>query len=159
MRQFNALLKQPELNALTVRNQETQAAQEIWVTIAPDNLAKFSHASSIKNQQLTIFADNNAVAAKIKLFIPNLLIKLNSELFNLQKKALNLNNQILNSEKQVHEVTSIRVKVQVKSAPQTKPKAIKKLSAQAATDLNQLAEKLAGTALGDALARLATKAD
>lgn len=159
MRQFNALLKQPELNALTLRNQETQAAQEIWATIAPDNLATFSHASSIKNQQLTIFADNNAVAAKIKLFIPSLLIKLNEELFDQQNKVLNHNHQVLNREKPVHEVTSIRVKVQVKSTPQAKPKVIKKLSAQAATDLNLLAEKLAGTALGDALARLATKAD
>ncbi len=145
MRQFNTLLTQPELNALNAHNKETQVAQEIWATIAPDNLAKFSHAGSIKNQQLTIFADNNAVAAKIKLFIPSLLIK--------------LENQVLNSEKQVHEVTSIRVKVQVKSTPQIKPKVIKKLSAQAATDLNLLAKKLAGTALGDALARLATKAD
>ncbi len=145
MRQFNSLLTQPELNALNAYSKETQVAQEIWTTIAPDNLAKFSHASSIKNQQLTIFADNNAVAAKIKLFIPSLLIK--------------LENQVLNSEKQVHEVTSIRVKVQVKSTPQIKPKVIKKLSAQAATDLNLLAKKLAGTALGDALARLATKAD
>lgn len=152
MRQFNTLLKQPELNALTARNKETQVAKEIWAMIAPDNLAKFSHAGSIKNQQLTIFADNNAVAAKIKLFTPSLLIKLKSEVFNQENKELN-------SENQVHEVTSIRVKVQVKSTPQTKPKVIKKLSAQAATDLNQLAEKLAGTALGDALARLATKAD
>ncbi len=143
MRQFNTLLKQPELAALGACSldahiKEAQAAQKIWGMIAPDNLAQLSHASSIKNQQLTIFADNNAVAAKIKLFIPSLLIKL---------------------EKQECEVTSIRVKVQVKSTPQIKSKAIKKLSAKAAIDLNLLAKKLSGTALGDALARLATKAD
>lgn len=138
MRQFNSLLKQPEFIALNAHSKETQAAQNIWEAIAPDNLAKFSHASSIKNKQFTIFADNNTVAAKIKLFIPSLLIKL---------------------EKQGCEVTAIRVKVQVKSTSQTKPKAIKKLSAQAATDLHLLAEKLSGTPLGEALARLATKAD
>lgn len=138
MRQFNTLLKQPEFTALNAHNKETETAQKIWMAIAPDNLAQLSHATSIKNQQFTIFASSNAVAAKIKLFIPSLLIKL---------------------EKQECEVTSIRVKVQVKSTPKIKPKAIKKLSAQAASDLHQLAEKLAGTALGDVLARLATKAD
>ena len=138
MRQFNTLLKQPELLALNAHNKELEAAQIIWMAIAPDNLAQFSQATSIKNQQFTIFANSNAVAAKIKLFIPSLLIKL---------------------EKQECEVTSIRVKVQVKSTPQVKPKPIKKLSTQAASDLNKLAEKLSGTALGDALARLATKAD
>ena len=137
MRQINSLLDQPELNALNVRNLEAQAAQKIWVAIAPDNLAIFSHASSIKNKQFFLFADNNAVAAKIKLFIPSLLIKL---------------------EKQGCEVTSIQVKVQVKSTPITKEKHIKKLSSHAANELNLLSKKLSGTPLGEALARLATKA-
>lgn len=137
MRQFNSLLKQPELIALNARNLEAQAAQEIWKAVAPDNLAQFSHASSIKNKQFNLFADNNAVAAKIKLFIPSLLIKL---------------------ENQGCEVTSIQVKVQVKSTPPVKTKRIKKLSLHAATELNQLSKKLSGTPLGDALARLATKA-
>lgn len=136
MQRFNALLNQPELVAINARNKETQIAQNIWGAIAPDNLAEFSHASSIKNKQITIFADNNAVAAKIKLFIPSLLIKL---------------------EKQGCEVTSILVKVQVKSAFTPKPKAIKKLSPVAATSVRTLAKKLSGTALGEALARLATK--
>jgi hypothetical protein len=137
MRQFNFLLKQPELTALNARNLEAQAAQEIWKAVAPDNLAQFSHATSIKNKQFNLFADNNAVAAKIKLFIPSLLIKL---------------------ENQGCEVTLIQVKVQVKSTPPAKAKRIKKLSSHAATELNQLSEKLSGTPLGEALARLATKA-
>lgn len=138
MQRFNALLNQPELTMLKARTQETQTAQKIWEAIAPDNLAQFSHASSIKNQQFTVIANNNAVAAKIKLFIPSLLIKL---------------------EKQGCEVTAIRVKVQVKSTPPTKTKTIKKLSTHAASNLNQLAEKISGTTLGDALARLAKKAN
>ena len=144
MRQFNSLLKQPELlarpelAAFNAHSKEAHAAQEIWLATAPENLAQFSHAYSTKNKQLSVFADNNAVAAKIKLFIPSLLIKL---------------------EKQGCEVTSIRVKVQVKSTPQAKPKAVKKLSAKAASELKQLACKLSGTALGDKLAKLARKAD
>jgi hypothetical protein len=138
MQRFNTLLNQPELGALKERTRDIQVAQKIWEVIAPENLAKFSHASSIKNGQFTVIADNNAVAAKIKLFIPSLLIKL---------------------EKQECEVTAIRLKVQVKSTPPAKQKTIKKLSSQAAKNLNLLAEKISGTTLGDALARLAKKAD
>ena len=129
MQRFNALLKQPELAALNERTQQNQAVQKIWEAIAPDNLAKYSHAGSIKNQQLTVYANNNAVAAKIKLLIPSLLIKL---------------------EKQ---------ECEVKSTPQPKPKTPKKLSPLAAKQLKQLGEKLSGTALGDALIKLAKSAD
>lgn len=133
MQRFNTLLKQPELNALTTRNLQTQAAQKIWEAIAPDNLAQFSHAGSIKNQQFTVFADNSVVAAKIKLLIPSLLIKL---------------------QKQECEVTAIRVKVQVKSTPPVKQKPLKKLSPVAVSQLKRLGKKLSGTALGDALDKL-----
>lgn len=138
MLRFNALLNNPGLTALDAHAKEAQSAQKIWVEIAPDNLAQLSHATSIKNQQFTIFANNNAVAAKIKLFMPSLLIK-------LQKLGC--------------EVTAIRVKVQVKSSPQAKPKVIKKISAKAGLELKQLANKLAGSPLGDALIKLASKAD
>ncbi len=136
MQRFNTLLAQTELRTLNVRNKENEVAQKIWEAIAPDNLAQYSRAGSIKNKQFTVFAVNNAVAAKIKLFIPSLLIQL---------------------EKQECEVTAIRVKVQVKSTPTPKPKAIRKLSNNAANSLNELAEKISGTPLADALARLAKK--
>lgn len=138
MQRFNTLLNKPELNALSVHNQQTQVAQKLWEAIAPDNLAQFSQASSIKNQQFTIHANNNAVAAKIKLLSPNLLLKL---------------------QKQGCEVTSIRVKVQVKSSPLPRQKHLKKLSPVAAAHLQLLSEKLSGTALGEALIKLAKNAD
>lgn len=136
MRQFNTLLKQAELLALNAHIKEAAAAQAIWAIIVPENLVQFSHARSIKNKQLMVHADNNAVAAKIKLLIPSLLIQL---------------------KKQGCEVTAIQVKVQVKSSPTTPLKPSKNLSAHAAVALNQLANKLTGTPLGEALARLATK--
>lgn len=136
MRQFNALLHQPEFSALKAHSQEALAAQALWLSIAPKSLVPFCHASTIKNQQLSVNADNNAVAAKIKLLLPSLLIQL---------------------EKQGCEVTAIRVKVQVKSTQQVKTKAIKRLSKTAANKIQHLAEKLDGTPLGDALARLAEK--
>jgi hypothetical protein len=137
MQRFNSLLNQPELSALQDRSRDTQIAQQIWEAVAPENLAQFSHASSIKNGLFTIIAHNNTVAAKIKLFIPSLLIQL---------------------EKQECEVTAIRLKVQVKSTPPAKQKTLKKLSPAAAKNLNALAEKISGTTLGNALARLAKKA-
>lgn len=138
MQRFNTLLKLSELNVLNTRTQETQAAQRLWAAIAPENLAKFSRAISIKNKQLNVYADNSVVAAKIKLLLPSLLIQL---------------------QKQECEVTAIRVKVQVKSSPQPKPKTLRKLSPAAADSLKELSEKLAGTALGDALHKLCENAD
>jgi len=138
MQRFNTILKQPELNMLNARNKQTQAAQKIWEAIAPDNLAKFSHADSIKGQQFTVFADNSVVAAKIKLLTPSLLIQL---------------------EKQECEVTSIRVKVQVKSSPLPKAKPSKKLSPIAVEQLKQLSKKLSGTTLGEALNKLIKNAN
>jgi len=137
MQRFNSLLAHPTLSALKAHKQVAEFAHNIWQQIAPENLAALSHATQIKNQQLTISAINNAVAAKIKLFVPSLLIQ-------LQNRG--------------YEVTAIRVKVQVKSTPEVKPKVIKKLSSKAAEHLNTLADNLTGTELGDALAKLAQKA-
>jgi hypothetical protein len=133
MQRFNTLLKQPELIELNKRTLESQAAQKLWVEIAPDNMAQFSHISSIKNNQFTVYANNNAVAAKIKLLIPSLLIKL---------------------EKQGYEVTAIRVKVQAKSSPIPVPKFTKSLSTEAIHQLQKLEVKLSGTSLGESLAKL-----
>jgi hypothetical protein len=138
MQRFNSLLKHPELNALNTRSQQTQAAQKIWEAIAPAEVTKLSHASSIKNQQFTVYADNSVVAAKIKLLLPSLLIKL---------------------QKQECEVTAIRVKVQVKSTPQVKATTPRKLSTIAAQRLKALGHKLAGTPLGDALNKLSKNAE
>jgi len=137
MQRFNSLLAHPTLSALNTHNQEADFAHNIWQQIAPENLATLSRGVHIRNQQLTISTSNNAVAAKIKLFVPSLLIQ-------LQNRG--------------YEVTAIRLKVQVKSTPQAKQKAIKKLSSKAAEHLNLLADSLTGTELGDALAKLAQKA-
>lgn len=133
MQRFNSLLKHAELSGLQTRSSETQAAQKIWEAIAPAEVTKFSHASSIKNQQFTVFADNSVVAAKIKLLLPSLLIQL---------------------QKQVREVTAIRVKVQAKSSPLPVPKFTKSLSTEAIHQLQKLEVKLSGTSLGESLTKL-----
>ncbi|MBM3350324.1 MAG: DUF721 domain-containing protein [Betaproteobacteria bacterium] len=133
MQRLNSLLSQPELSALNAYNERHQVAQKIWEAIAPSHLAQYSHASEIKKQQLTVYASNNAVAAKIKLVTPSLLI-------NLENRGC--------------EVTSIQVKVQVKSAPRIRPKELKCLSPVAAKQIQTLGEQLAGTPLGDILNRM-----
>lgn len=136
MRQFNALFNQPEFTALSAHSKKVAAAQQLWLAIAPAQIVPYCHASQIENKQLLLRADNNAVAAKIKLLIPSLLIQL---------------------EKQGSEVTAIQVKVQVKSSPQERVKAIKTISKHSAASIEELAKKLDGTPLGQSLARLATR--
>ncbi|TFW70358.1 DUF721 domain-containing protein [Methylotenera oryzisoli] len=138
MQRFNTLLKQPELNELNQRTLEAQASQKLWAEIAPDGMANYSHISGIKNKQFTVYANNNAVAAKIKLLIPSLLIKL---------------------EKQGYEVTAIRIKVQAKSNPLPTPKSTKSLSSEAISQLQKLELRLSGTTLGDSLTKLLKNAN
>jgi hypothetical protein len=133
MQRFNTLLTQPELNELNQRTLEAQTSQKLWAEIAPDGLANHSHISSIKNKQFTVYANNNAVAAKIKL-----LIQL---------------------EKQGYEVTAIRIKVQAKSNPLPTPKSTKSLSSEAVSQLQKLELQLSGTTLGDSLSRLLKNAN
>ena len=151
MRHINSLFQQSELPIIDAHQKQVEVAQRIWLAIAPGNLIKFSHASGIKNQQLTIYSDNNAVAAKIKLLMPGLLANLKAQASTIAKQQIVSGNQTL-------EVTLIRVKVQVKSSQPITSKTIKKLSPQAAKNLDQLAKKLPGTPLGDALMRLAKRA-
>lgn len=136
MRQFNALFNQAELNVLSEHAKKAAVAQQLWLSIAPAPMVRYCHASSLENKQLSLRADNNAVAAKIKLLIPSLLIRL---------------------EKQGSEVTAIQVKVQVKSSPQAKVKVLKTLSKNSAASIDELAKKLKGTPLGASLAKLATR--
>jgi hypothetical protein len=137
MRRFNVLFKEnPELAALLGQADSLTASQKIWNTILPDALKPFTQAGSVKHKRLTVYADNGAVAAKIKLLLPSLLTK-------LQKQGL--------------EVTSIRVEMQVKSSPRKSVKPVRSISPEAASNLRKLADKLSGSALGEALAKLSRR--
>ena len=137
MRRFNALFKEnPELVALVGQADSLTASQKIWNTILPDALKPFTQAGSVKHKRLTVYADNGAVAAKIKLLLPSLLTK-------LQKQGL--------------EVTSIRVEMQVKSSPRKSVKPVRNISPKAACSLSKLADELSGSALGEALAKLSRR--
>lgn len=135
MRRLNALFKDnAQLTALADAASKFTGLQKIWEGIIPENLRPFTRAGGIKHRRLTVFADNGAVAAKLKLLSPNLLK-------NLQNKGL--------------EVTSIRVEVQVQSKRRARPEEARTLSGKAAGTLSQLAEKLPDSPLKEALRRLA----
>jgi hypothetical protein len=135
MRRINALFNDnADLAALSSQADHLTASQKTWEAVAPDSLKQFTQAGGVKHKRLTVYADNGAVAAKIKMLLPSLLSK-------LQKQGL--------------EVTSIRVVVQVKSGPEKPAKTLRNLSPQAASSLEKLAVELNGSALGEALSRLA----
>ena len=137
MRRFNALFKEtPELAALLGQADSVAASQTIWNTVLPDTLKPFTRAGSVKQGRLTVYADNGAVAAKIKLLSPGLLTK-------LQNQGL--------------EVTAILVEMQVKSSPRKPTKPVRNISPQAASRLGKLANELSGSALGEALSKLSRR--
>lgn len=137
MRRINALFKDnAELAALSGQADSLAVSQKIWQTVVPDPLNNFTQAGGIKHKRLTVYADNGAIAAKIKLLLPSLLKK-------LQKQGL--------------EVTSIRVEVQVKSSSRKHEKTPRSISPLASSSLEKMAEQLHGSALGEALARLARR--
>jgi hypothetical protein len=134
MRRFSALFREnAELKTLSGVADSLTVSQNLWAAIVPEALRPFTQAGAVKQQRLTVYADNGAVAAKTKLLLPSLLPQ-------LQKLGL--------------EVTSIRVEVQVKSSPRKPPRPRRNISPQSAARLNALAEELSGSELGEALKRL-----
>ncbi|MCB5186239.1 DUF721 domain-containing protein [Methylobacillus gramineus] len=125
-----------ELAALSEQAEKLTLSQQQWNAIVPAPLKPYTQAGSVSHKRLTVYADNGAVAAKIKLLLPSLMV-------GLQKQGL--------------EVTSIRVEVQVKSSPAKASKKLRVISPVAAASLEKLAGELKGSALGDAIARLSRR--
>ena len=137
MRRIRALFKENNyLQSLISHAGDLTALQSIWAAVVPQPLREFTQAAGLKHRRITVFAENGAVAAKLKLLAPTLLK-------NLQIKGV--------------EVTSIRVEVQVKSIARRSPKAPRHLSNQAANSLSGFAESLPDSPLRSALEKLAQK--
>lgn len=146
MRKINTLFNDDiQFSALAKNVQTHQNLQQLWHAVAPKILSQASFASSLTNGQLTVYTDSAIIASKIKLTQASLLTLLQ----NLQK-----NNPLFRECK----VTAITVKVQVKSHPKPAIKTPRKLSANAATSLKQLAQDLGDSPLALKLNSLASKA-
>lgn len=136
MQKINTLLStQPSICSLVEQASALTALQQTWHAIAPENLLPYTQAGNVQHKRLTVYADNGAVAAKIKLLLPTLLSK-------LQKQGV--------------EVTSIRVQVQVQSIASKPIRSPRVVSENGAINLIALSKQLAGSQLGEILEKIAS---
>ena len=110
--------------------------QKVWNDSVPEQLKSASHAGNVEHKRLTVYVENGAVAAKLKLLLPSILTK-------LQKQGL--------------AISSIRVQVQVKVQAEKTTKPNRTLSESAAKEIDALANQVEGTALGEVLKRLSKR--
>lgn len=133
-----------QLSALTEQLHAKTRIHQFWQSAAPAELANLSTAYSLEDTVLYVAAHQTLVASKIKMLQASLL------------KALE-NSQRNNPQFSQCKVTAIKVKVQVKSSPRPRAKRVIPISASSAQHLHAFAEQMAGSPLGDALKKLASK--
>ena len=121
---------------LTDKAKVMAMTQKVWNDVVPEPLKSTSHAGNIEHKRLTVYVENGAVAAKLKLLLPSILTK-------LQKQGL--------------AISSIRVQVQIKAQAEKTTKPNRTLSESAAKEIDALANKVEGTALGEVLKRLSKR--
>lgn len=149
MRKINTLLTESsELQIVNSSAASRVQLNKLWQASAPKVLSQSSKAIALENGQLKVLADSPIIANKIKLTQVDLISSLLTQLENLQK-----NESFLRECK----VTSISVKVQVKSTPRPALKAPRIISAKASTNLKKLAQELGDSALAQKLNSLANK--
>ncbi len=149
MRKINTLLTESsELQLVKSSAASRVLLNKLWQASAPKVLSQSSKAIALENGQLKVLADSPIIANKIKLTQVDLISSLLTQLENLQK-----NESFLRECK----VTSISVKVQVKSTPRPALKAPRIISAKASTNLKKLAQELGDSALAQKLNSLANK--
>ena len=123
------------LGRLAAEAKRLLALSHVWEAIAPNNLVRLSRVGPVKDRVLTLYADNGAVAAKLKQQLPRFL---------------------LNFRQRGHDLTAIRVVVQVNeaspkpAAPPPKPA----IPAAGLASLEQLEHDLEPSPLKHALTHL-----
>ena len=111
--------------------------RRIYSKIVPQQFLRSSSIVNYKQEKVVIFAENNAIAAKLRLLSPRLA------------------NDFL---KHGVQVTGIRLEVQPRQAPRNQPGAKQAKLSPAATDsLQALAKRLPDSRLRHALAEMAAR--
>lgn len=124
-----------ELGQISGKVRQLRALQSHYELVAPPSLSRASHVAQIEQGNLTLMANNSAVAAKLRQMTPELLRQL---------------------QLQGCEVTVIQVRVQVTLNPDKSPTHIHpSISNQGKVQLNELADSLHDSPLKSALQRLA----
>lgn len=120
----------PSLQGLLQQAQKLLLLQEAWNKVAPKTLAAASRVGAMRQQTLIVYANNGAVAGKLRQLLPSLLEK-------IQKRGV--------------EVTAIRVDVQVEALPPGKKQKDLTVSLNALSSLEKLEQDLADSPLKNAL--------
>ncbi|MBU1691988.1 MAG: DUF721 domain-containing protein [Gammaproteobacteria bacterium] len=120
----------PNLQTLLQQAQKLLVLQKAWTEVAPKPLAAVSRVGAVRLKTLIVYANNGAVAGKLRQFVPSLLEK-------IQNRGI--------------EITAIRVDVQVESPlPGKKPKTLT-VSHNALSSLEKLEQSLVDSPLKNAL--------
>ena len=122
----------PELQSLNRELRQLTALQNALTQLLPANLASSSGVALAKAGELTLFADNGAVAAKLRHMAPRILVSLRQ---------------------QGHEFTGIHVQVQVRIRDNPLPQKQISLSSEARRAIDMLSEQLQASPLKSALKR------
>jgi hypothetical protein len=125
-----------ELKALQARTRRLLELQTLYFRSAPRELATSSRVKSYRAGTLFVFADNSAVAAKLKQLAPRLLA-------SIQKNEA--------------EVTALHIGVQVTDAQRTYKSLKTVLPPQAIEEFDALATRITDTELKLALANLVSR--
>jgi hypothetical protein len=120
----------PNLQALLQQTQKLLLLQKAWNEVAPKPLAAASRVGAFRQQTLVIYANNGAVAGKLRQLLPSLLEKIRTR---------------------EPEVTAIRVDVQVEALPPGKKPKDLVVSHNALGSLEKLEQSLDDSPLKKAL--------
>lgn len=120
----------PNLQEILQQAQKLLVLQKTWDEVAPKPLATASRVGAVRQQTLVVYANNGAVAGKLRQLVPSLLEK-------IQKRGV--------------EVTAIRVDVQVAALPPCKKTKDLMVSHNALSSLEKLEQSLADSPLKNAL--------
>ena len=123
----------PELQALNREIRQLLALQSVLAEVLPGNLATSVRVATVKAGELILFADNGAVAAKLKQIAPRILIVIRQR---------------------GYQITGIHLKVQVRVRDNPLPQKHISLSSGARTAIDLLSERLNTSPLKSALRRL-----
>jgi hypothetical protein len=123
----------PELQALNREIRQLMAMQSVLAEVLPGNLATSASVALVKAGEMILFADNGAVAAKLRQMAPRILI-------SLRQRG--------------YEITGIRLQVQVSIRDNPLPQKQISLSSEARNAIDLLSERLKASPLKAALKRL-----
>ena len=124
----------PELRALNREIRQLMGLQRALAEVLPHNLAALATVASVNAAEMILFADNGAVAAKLRQMTPRILTSLRDR---------------------GYEITGIRLQVQVGIRDNPLPPKQIFISAEARNVIDSLTERLDSSPLKSALKRLA----